>query len=266
MMDQVPSKEQTSDNKEQPPPYPLREYEVSYFLQVILPNDPTEYNSVNFIPIHKDIILMIADYLTRPERGVLKLVSKYFLTTIRLKWPPMPGYLVYCSDTEIEHLRELCRALHDVEITYNNVTSNSKMSPARYLARRCQHPHSDLNVDLSQFEGIVVNTPEFEKDNYDFDQLWNDYMKKFENLIYMAITDADLSHLDIRDLKRLEGFFAKFNSANGLGGRIFLPPNIKEIILYASKENYQENQTQFSKGCLNTLSLYASKCTKLEFW
>jgi hypothetical protein len=267
IMGQIPSKQKPSGNKRQLPPYPLTEYEVSSSISVSLPNDRTEYESGDFISIPKEIILIIAGCLSRSDRGVLKLVSRYFLTILRFNWPPMPEYLVYCSDKEIKHLRELCRALLDVEITYNNVTSNSKMSPARYLAIRDQYPHSELKVNLSRLEGLMVNMAEFDKDDYPFDQfVWVDYMKFFENLVYMTITDAEFSYLDIRNLQKLEGFFAKFNLANGSGGVTFLPPNIKEIVLYAPKENYQEHHTQLEKGYLRTLGLRASKCTELEFW
>jgi hypothetical protein len=270
-MDPFLNEEQTSDTKEQPLPYQLMEYLVSCSPPANLPSDWKKYAPENFISIHKDIILIIANYLSRFDRGALEQVCKYFLIIIRLEWPPMPEYLLYYPDTKIQHLLkrnfyELCKALHNVEITYNNVTSNSKKGPARYLARRSERPYSDLEVDLSQLEGFMVNMVEFEKDNNLFTQLcWNDYMKNFQNLVYMAITDADLSSLDIEDLTKLEGFFAKFNSAGG-HGEISLPPNIKEIILYASEENYQEHHTQFSKGYLEMLDLYAQKCTKLEFW
>jgi hypothetical protein len=204
---------------------------------------------------------------------VLEQVCRYFLIIIRSVWPPMPEYLLYCSNSEMKHLLkpnfyELCKALHNVEITYNNVTSNSKKGPARYLARRSERPYSDLEVDLSQLEGFMVNMVEFEKDNNLFTQLcWDDYMKNFQNLVYMAITDADDIRLDIEDLTKLEGFFAKFDSAGErVGGYISLPPNIKEIVLYASEENYQEHHTQFSKGYVDHLGLNVSKYTKLEFW
>jgi hypothetical protein len=153
-MDQSLSKEQTSDKKEQPLPYQLIEYPVSFSLPVSLSNNWTEYSSENLISIPKDIILIIADCLSYSDRRALKQVSKYFLSIIRLKWPPRPEYLLYCSGSEMKHLLkqnfyELCKALHNVEITYNNVISNSKMGPARYLARRSQHSYSDLNVNLS---------------------------------------------------------------------------------------------------------------------
>jgi hypothetical protein len=264
MMDQVPS-------KEQPPPYPLREYEVNCFLQVILPNDRTEFSSVNFIPIHKDIVLIIAGHLNRSDRGVLRQVSKYFLTTMRLKWPPMPEYLIlYDLNTTIEYLleqglRELCMDLHKVEITYNNVTSNSKMGPARYfLGRTCHRPPCDSIVNPSQWEGLMLK---FEKDNYPLNQeLWKYYMKECKNLVYLILTDADDRLLDIKNLEKLEGLFVKLKSANGLEGDVFPPLSIKQIVLYTSEENYQEHHTQFSKGYVEGLGLYAPKCTELEFW
>jgi hypothetical protein len=57
----------------------------------------------------------------------------------------------------------------------------------------------------------------------------------------------------------------KLKSANGYGG-IFPPPNIKQIVLYASEENYQEHYTQFSEGYVERLGLHASECTLLKFW
>jgi hypothetical protein len=91
-------------------------------------------------------------------------------------------------------------------------------------------------------------------------------MKKFQNLVYMTITDADFTDINIIHLKKLEEFFAKLNSADGLGRWIFLPPNMKQIVLYASEENYQEHLTQFSEGHIKGLGLYVPKCTELEFW
>jgi hypothetical protein len=264
------SNKEQKNKKEQPPSYQLVEYSVSCS-PVSLPDNWERYESGKFKLVPKDIILIIANYLTLSDRGVLEQVSKYFLSIIRADWPLIPEYrFVHCSDTEIQYslklnLREFCMKLHNVEITYNNVTSNSKMGPTRYfLGRTCHRPPPDSIVNPSQWEGLMLK---FEKDNSPLNQeLWKYYMKECKNLVYLILTDADDIYLEIENLEKLEGLFVKFNSADELGGDIFLPPNMKQIVLYASKGNYQEHHTQFSKGHVEELDMHASKCTKLEFW
>jgi hypothetical protein len=265
-MSQVPDKEQTSNKKDQP----LGKYPVSCS-PASLPDDWKKCKPKSFISIPEDIILVIADYLSRSDREVLEQVSKYFLTIIRSKWPPKPEYLIlYDLNTTIEYLlelslRELCMALHKVEITYNNVISNSKMGPTRYfLGRICHRPPCDSIMSPSQWEGLMVK---FEKDNGSFNQyLWRRYMEKCKNLVYLTLTDADDIFLEIENLEKLEGLFVKLKSADGLGACIIPPSSMKEIVLYASEENYQEHHTQFLEGHVERLGLHAPKCTELEFW
>jgi hypothetical protein len=263
------NKEQ-KNKEEQLPPDQLMVYPVSCS-PMSLPDNWERYESGNFKPVPKDIILVIANYLSRSHRGVLERVSKYFLSIIRSKWPPKPEYLfLYDLNTKIEYLlelnlREFCMKLHNVEITYNNVTSNSKMGPTRYFLGRTSHrPPPDSIMNSSQWEGLMLK---FEKDDTPlYRTLWRDHIKGYKNLVYLTLTDADDIHLEIQHHEKLEGFFAKLNSADGLGGRIFLPPNMKQIVLYASEENYQEHHTQFLEGYVGRLDLYAQTCTNLEFW
>jgi hypothetical protein len=264
------NKEQ-KNKEEQPPPDQLMVCLVSCSSLVNLPDGWEKYESGNFISIPKDIILIIATYLSRSHRGVLEQVSRYFLSIIRSNWTPRPEYLfLYNLNTKIEYLleqglRELCKALHKVEITYNNVTSNSKMGPTRYFLGRTSHrPPPDSIMNSSQWEGLMLK---FEKDDTPvYRTLWSSRIKTCKNLVYLTLTDADDIYLNIENHEKLEGLFVKFKLADGLGGTIFPPPNIKQIVLYASEENYQEHHTQFSEGYIEKLGLHASKCMGLEFW
>jgi hypothetical protein len=257
-------------SKKRPPPCQLVEYSVSCS-PVSLPDNWERYESGNFKPVPKDIILIIATYLSLSNRGVLERVSKYFLSIIRSDWPLIPEYrFVHCSGTKIQYslklnLREFCMKLHNVEITYNNVTNNSKMGPTRYFLGRTSHrPPPDSIVDPSQWEGLMLK---FEKDDYPFNRiLWSYRIKRCKNLVYLTLTDDDDIYLNIENHEKLEGLFVKLKSENGLGGDIFSPLNMKQIVLYASEEKYQEHHTQFSKGYVKELSLNASECTNLEFW
>jgi hypothetical protein len=269
IMDLFQNKEQ-KNKKEQPPPDQLMVYSVSCS-PVSLPDNWERYESGNFRSVPKDIILIIANYLSLSNRGVLERVSKYFLSIIRSDWPLIPEYrFVHCSDTEIQYslklnLREFCMKLHNVEITYNNVTSNSKMGPTRYFLGRTSHrPPSDSIVDPSQWEGLMLK---FEKDDTPlYRALWSSRIKTCKNLVYLTLTDADDIYLNLENHEKLEGLFVKLKSANGLGGIIAPPPSMKQIVLYASEENYQEHHTQFSEGYVERLDLRASECTNLEFW
>jgi hypothetical protein len=262
-------KKQTSDKKEQPPPSQLGEYPVSCS-PVSFPDGWEKYESGDFSLFPKDIILFIANYLSRSNRGVLEQVSKYFLTIIRSKWPPMPEYLIlYNLNITIGYLlelslRELCMNLHNVEITYNNATSNSKMGPARYFfGRTCHCPPSISIVNPSRWEGLMLK---FGKDKYPiYQELWRYHMEECKNLVYLTLTDVENIYLKIENFKKLKGLFVKLKLADGLRGIFFPPLNIKQIVLYA-EENYQEHHTKFSEGYENRLSLYASECTELEFW
>jgi hypothetical protein len=268
-MSLFPNKEQ-KNKKEQPPPYQLGVYPVSCS-PASLPDGWKKHKPKSFIFIPEDIILVIADYLSRSDRQVLEQVSEYFLSIIRSKWPPKPEYLfLYDLNTKIEYLlelslRELCKTLHNVEIIYNNVTSNSKMGPTRYFLGRTSHrPPPDSIVDPSQWEGLMLKV---EKDGNPFYRaLWSDHREKCKNLVYLTLTDADDIYLNLENHEKLEGLFVKLKSADGLGGYIFPSPNMKEIVLYASEENYQEHHTQFSEGYVERLGLYAQTCTNLEFW
>jgi hypothetical protein len=276
IMGLFPSKEKTDkeeqppDKKEQPTPYQLTEYPVSCSSPVNLPDGWERYESGNFKPVPKDIILIIATYLSRSHRGVLEQVSKYFLSIIRSNWTPRPEYLfLYDLNTTIEYLlelslRELCKALHKVEITYNNVTNNSKMGPARYFLGRTSHlPPPDSIMNPSQWEGLMLK---FEKDDTPlYRSLWRCYTKECVNLVYLTLTDADAIYLKIENHEKLEGLFVKLKSENGLEGDVFPPLSIKQIVLYTSEENYQEHHTQFSEGYVKGLGLHASRCTNLEF-
>jgi hypothetical protein len=66
------------------------EYPVSCSPSVSLPDGWKKYESGDFISIPKDIILVIANHLICSHKGVIERVSRYFLSIIRLRWPPMP--------------------------------------------------------------------------------------------------------------------------------------------------------------------------------
>jgi hypothetical protein len=63
----------------------------------------------------------------------------------------------------------------------------------------------------------------------------------------LRLDDASNIYLDIQKFTKLEGFFMKLKSVNGLEAATSLFPSMKVVVVSTSKENDQECYIQSSK-------------------